>query len=111
MGVYIKGMEMPKCCASCDVACLHYLNRGLDGLLAKICRIESRLPNCPLVPVPPHGDLIDKETVRKNLVEELQRNKDPFPYQSYYPSWNDAVMAMLSAPTIITASGEEDGET
>ena len=109
MGIYLPNMEMPKSCADC------FLEDPYDGYN---CRIIPKSANwglgerpswCPLVEVPtPHGDLIDKETVRKNLVEELQRNKDPFPYQSYYPSWNDAVMAMLSAPTIIPAS--EEGE-
>ena len=47
MGVYIN-MKMPKSCAECDIVCRNYLDRGLDGFLAKICRIESRLPECPL---------------------------------------------------------------
>ena len=62
MNVLIN-MDMPKSCACCDVACRYYLDHGLDGLLAKICHTESRLPDCPLVPVPPHGRLIDADAL------------------------------------------------
>lgn len=57
---------------------------------------------CPLVPVPPHGDLIDKKTVSDNLVSVLNKKNPPFSY----PDWNDAVVAMLTAPTIIPAEGK-----
>ena len=44
MGVYIKGMEMPKNCLECPlVVCLS---------------VES---DCPLVPVPPHVRLIAED--------------------------------------------------
>ena len=63
MSILIKGMEMPTRCADCW---------ALDdyGDYPR-CRItgeqhgytfgyrEYRMPNCPLVPVPPHGRLID----------------------------------------------------
>lgn len=100
MSLLIKGMNMPKHCGECGIDWCHIWHRAENPT-------EKRPPDCPLSEVPtPHGDLIDIETVRKNLVEELQRNKDPFPYQSYYPSWNDAVIAMLSAPTIIQEEPE-----
>ena len=73
--ILIKGMEMPKSCACCDIACRYYLDHGLDGLLAKICRAESRLPDCPLVPVPPHGDLVDRdETIKAGKSHPTYKN-------------------------------------
>ena len=80
MGVYIKGMEMPRFCCECK---MHYLS--YDNYVC--CRITDRTPKavgkfansidlefrkksmnavkkpdwCPLVPVPtPHGRLIVK---------------------------------------------------
>lgn len=65
MGVYIKGMEMPSSCYKCHL-------RQRNGMYI-VCPIaharfsvadvnipDFRLKNCPLVPVPPHGDLIDR---------------------------------------------------
>ena len=58
MGVYIKGMEMPKNCLSCP----------LQGGTAD-CRLTQKTYNwglterpsdCPLVPVPPHGRMIEE---------------------------------------------------
>lgn len=54
MGVYIKGMEMPKNCLECPlVVCLN---------------VKS---DCPLVPVPPHGDLIDRKAAYDSLLDGM----------------------------------------
>lgn len=55
MSILIRNMEMPKSCASCNIACRFYLDFGVDGLLSKICRTESRRPDCLLGPVQSHG--------------------------------------------------------
>ena len=95
MSILISGMEMPTSCASCDIACRHYLDFGVDGLLSKICRTESRRPDCPLVPVPSHGRLIDADALMVN---------------AQYKGKYDILTAydVVSAPTIIPA---EEGET
>lgn len=51
MGVYIKGMEMPQNCGGCPLraSCVHRIY------------IECRPDFCPLVPVPPHGALMDRD--------------------------------------------------
>jgi len=72
MSILIKGMEMPTSCASCDIACRFYLDFGVDGLLSKICRTESRRPDCPLIPVLDHGDLIDRDALERNLIKMQQ---------------------------------------
>lgn len=53
MGVYIKGMKMPKSCAGCRFYGAYCYAKGDENTY-------STLP-CPLVSVPPHGDLIDRE--------------------------------------------------
>ena len=61
MSVYIKGMEMPTRCYTCPCADLEYY----DCNLMPGTRIEQhkRLDDCPLVPVPPHGRLIDADAL------------------------------------------------
>ncbi len=64
MSVLIKGMEMPTCCAVCD---LHnsFSKTPYCRRLLKVIPIEGRLENCPLVEVPtPHLRLIDADDLR-----------------------------------------------
>ena len=77
MGVYIKGMEMPKCCAECDAEG-HYENYNGDeyGFFCPFgykaytekTRDAKRLDNCPLVPVTEHGRLIDADEFLKRAI-------------------------------------------
>lgn len=69
MSVLIN-MEMPKSCSVCPMCGLYSEHKGdvhrcditfypveyEDGL-------EKRHKDCPLVPVPPHGDLIDRDKI------------------------------------------------
>ena len=65
MGVYIKGMEMPKSCYACMFfAQTDYWNKEDEADILSHCKrtgektwesVKGYLPNCPLVPVPPHG--------------------------------------------------------
>lgn len=64
MSVLIKGMEMPTACSKCDCG-----NR--DYGFCQITRDSwwhidpstERIENCPLVPIPDHGDLIDRDVL------------------------------------------------
>lgn len=75
MGVYIRGMEMPKSCMLCPF-CVEEADPAngemcmVTGKLMPPCTRE-RLDGCPLVSVPPHGRLIDAEEFLKNA--QLQR--------------------------------------
>lgn len=58
MGVYIRGMEMPSSCWEC------HFGHGDTG----VCVVDFRNhgdwnepQDCPLIPVPPHGRLIDED--------------------------------------------------
>ena len=69
MGVYIKGMEMPESCyeypCGDNVLCECLAKNGRESYHHD----EYGYPDgerqdwCPLVPVPPHGDLIDLNSV------------------------------------------------
>ena len=94
MGVYIN-MKMPKSCYVCPFC--DYVSARCDAVKGNPytpeSRYEKRADFCPLVPVPPHGDLIDRDAlVRDNGIKEIPE---------YYEVVRDA-------PTIIPA---EDGET
>lgn len=101
MSILIKGMEMPTSCADCpigDTLCCP-LMPGVPALWAEYASAvkEKRLhSDCPLVPVPPHGDLIDRD-------EQIERA------WRLNLSTRELIEEMLkSAPTIIPASEEGD---
>ena len=85
MGVYVKGKEMPKTCCACF--CARDNKCGITRYEPTFAEwYEDGVKDCPLVPVPPHGDLIDRDALPTGRVE-----------------WEDIVYA----PTIIEA---EEGE-
>lgn len=61
MSIYINNMVMPDSCYDCPVEC--------EGDMCEItkyrCSWDVRPPHCPLVHVPPHGDLIDRDALMK----------------------------------------------
>lgn len=95
MSILIKGMEMPKNCLECPlVVCLN---------------VES---DCPLVPVPPHGRLIDERWLKDAMITTLEALKKN-PKMDIQEMHLIAAFATLrymveDAPTIIEA---EEGET
>lgn len=66
MGLYIKNMEMPKYgCDHCFLRTGNYCGRiEKNEPVVEYARKSERHPDCPLVPVPPHGDLISRETAK-----------------------------------------------
>lgn len=67
MSVLIKGMEMPKSCYDCrfsyDGKCfaVQPFKRFVYGDVTNFC---------PLIPVPDHGDLIDRDELTKRIERE-----------------------------------------
>jgi hypothetical protein len=64
MSILIKGMEMPTRCCDCkmyveDIYCCHLLHRQIENPWAD----DGVELDCPLVPVPPHGRLIDADVL------------------------------------------------
>ena len=114
MGVYIKGMEMPTSCDKCRffawsrrvgqhcaVASDITFHATIDGMDVAY----ERNGNCPLVPVPPHGDLIDRDALK----DVQQADADLFKGSSAYgekfrrDEALNAVANIVNAPTIIPA--------
>jgi len=64
MSVLIKGMEMPQDCGYCIFE--RHTSDGYECLINGTLTENQKCPDdCPLVPVPPHGDLIDRDALIK----------------------------------------------
>ena len=73
MGVYIKGMEMPKSCIECPlhdgIGC-----NAFNTIKPKTLMSDKRIAFCPLVEVPePHGDLMGTDWLLR-IIDELRRS-------------------------------------
>lgn len=58
MGVYIKGFPLPNNCGACPLR--------LAWCRERIYMV-TRPERCPLIPVPEHGDLIDRDKLEKDI--------------------------------------------
>ena len=100
MGVYIPNMEMPKCdeCFWCIGHRIKCPAGSKDVLLG------GRHPCCPLVPVPPHGRLIDADALYEDCALDHS-----FEVAATTTRINEYMQLKIdAAPTIIP---EEEGET
>ena len=103
-GVYIKDMEMPFTCLTCD---FHKYAGGIGDFCSLTKRRQFRFKNrpkdCPLIEVPePHGDLIDRDALGDSFEPSDFWNPDA------EDNCSAAVRIVHSAPTIIPASEEEE---
>lgn len=92
MSVYIKGMEMPQNCGQCPFKKLSPTGESM------ICELtlftvpwDWKVTDCPLIPVPPHGDLIDRDP----FIDFIKTHWDS------YDQW--FVDQLEARPTIIPA--------
>ena len=116
MGVYIPNLEIPTSCFDCPVShpALGNLGAAILGcpligktLSAPFCE-EKRMDNCPLVPVPPHGRLIDADALRQTMYHEAFETDSPM------QKWDSGCWIRYkmferleeNAPTIIPAEEE-----
>lgn len=111
-GVYIKGMEMPGSCGEC-----RFLNPGnykgkeypcvcdVGDFLVKPSETDLRDGLCPLVEVPDHGDLIDRD----EMLEKAGLCVSDFgtPDERWRPD-RDWFLGINAMPTVIPA--ERRGE-
>ena len=68
MSVLVCGMKMPSNCGECQLMedgwCYAYQGDKQEKIM-----FDRRPSWCPLIEVPPHGDLIDKETLYNKTAE------------------------------------------
>lgn len=91
-GIYIKGMEMPKSCVDCR------FHKSIYCTLNDICTNTAQ--GCPLIPVPPHGRLIDADDVYHVLTS--------YYHHRTYIQHEALREAITGVPTIIPADFAKD---
>ena len=101
MGVYIPDMKMPTSCYDCK--CFIRDSDGSDYCCLLMIDIEDnnkRDDDCPLVPVSPHGDLIDRDKLKEQLeyVANLEWNQ----HVGATPGIECAIDMLDDAQTIIS---------
>lgn len=100
MGVYIKGMEMPKSCRYCEFRHMSLTQNAFctaaHETINYVAERTKRLDNCPLVPVPPHGRLIDIDA--------------PYQIQVHVDGLTKKGGVDIYAPTVLDADWAEEGE-
>ena len=106
IGVYIKGMTMPTRCGHCNMcfkAPIATYTCCITG--ANIDNLGEMMEDCPLVPVPPHGRLIDADELITDRLEFEARQytvRDEFD-KGRLAGWNDVIRAIRwYVPTIIS---------
>lgn len=110
MGIYIKGMEMPKSCDECrimefeDTNCVPELFYGCPIVFkAHPQGVGYRPDYCPLVEVPPHGRLIDADALENEIqMRLLECNKYGNQFQKPY----EVMRTIALAPAIIESEGK-----
>ena len=133
MSVIVKGMEMPKNCAECDLSKRRHSSMGDMIYCERIGTVGSafndphtilinRHPNCPLVEIQPHVRLIDADAhireIRKQYCEDCSRRKGikngkmQFCYEiggvvCRACEIEDMLNALDDAPTVIEAEEEK----
>lgn len=121
MGVYIKGMKMPKNCCECwfmegaDEWCCAHRGRYLEPDYRY--GIKDKPDWCPLVEVPPHGRLIDADEISEHKYATIPPHRKEYcdgkpkseeEVIAFKFGWNDAIDAITeNAPTIIEAEEDE----
>ena len=106
MSVLIKGMEMPKDCAGCQLRFGSYCTRLTDDNNGEILLCvnkeivgKTRNKRCPLVEVPtPHGRLIDADKLIQLIKNRLNEPDAAFGYDTV-----DLFADIENFPTIIEA--------
>lgn len=104
MGVYIKGMKMPKNCIECEIRAFD-ANAGEEycPFSQMECISIGLQKNCPLVEVPePHGRLIESPDISEYEVFD----EDTGTREISLLGLMECHRMVKDAPTVIEAEGE-----
>ena len=104
MSIIIKGMEMQDSCYECPINKDDGFGYFTCGVTKNECDFRKLPCDCPLIPVPDHGRLIDADALEQDAQKRvLMCNKNDNQFQKPY----EVMRAISLAPTIIPA---EEGE-
>lgn len=110
MSILIKNKAVPKKCEEC----LFYGIDAESGCFLEKCYVIRRAGQdkpswCPLVPVPPHGRLIDADALRLTHCKECTLYPDKCMENAGEEcDWNSIYHIDHLAPTIIEAEEEQE---
>ena len=91
--ILIKGMEMPTKCGDCRLFTPWHC--CLTGRFVSVMD-DNRQPDCSLVEVKPHGDLVDREILKGAMYEILRFSTE---------EQNEMFQELIeNAPTVLEAS-------
>ena len=114
MSVLIKGLKMPEKCGSCD---LFHVESPMHCTVVKGHKTVGApygMPRpdwCPLVEIPePHGDLIDRDALVKDLTNGIKAGLLLDGYEKYQNinNMDDCVECAKYADVVIEAEGSEN---
>lgn len=107
MSILIKGMAMPERCIDCELCTLKVM--GAHRTTCIICRhngeeiaLHGRREDCPLIELPPHGDLVDRDALMKDGWLSLWKRVD---YMGGY-AVHDLPLINPSIPVVIESEGK-----
>ena len=111
MIVSIKDKNMPENCQECF--CLndeYFYCQAMSRKPSDENVIERRPDWCPLIEIPPHGDLIDRDALKdvQQADADFFKGSSDYGEKCRYDEAINAVANIINAPTIIPA---EEGET
>ena len=93
MSILIKGMKMPQNCYHCRFS--HFTLKGGGGVCLPIYKecdgTFRRRKDCPLIEIPDHGDLVDRDELYVNTMD-----------------YCDLEEKILNAPAVIPAERSEE---
>lgn len=97
MSILIKDMKMPKGCLGCP--CINAKYNECMILQRRATDVMTRMTDCPLVQIPDHGDLIERDELMKHEVYmPMPGGNLPVVYTSY----------VKAAKTVIPAERSEE---
>jgi hypothetical protein len=111
MSILIKGRNMPENCQEC--VCLndeHFYCQVVGRKPSDENIVNTRPGWCPLVPVPPHGDLIDRDAFIKDECNNCDGACESIPCNCLNCTADcrcDFIKDIADAPTIIPAEESE----
>ena len=112
MSVLIKGLDMPDCCWNCPCLDGEYGECNISG--QKIKGDGERIADCPLIELPDHGDLIDRDALMTRLGMAMDCEGCPNRTALYFCGLPREVMEVCdeleNAPVVITAERGKDGQ-
>lgn len=98
MSILINGMELPENCSGCAIRYEMFC-----PLRHRFIADEGRRKDCPLVPVPPHGRLVDADELHSALRKRAKEFSNSEYGEGVKCGLADAREYIKIAPTIIPA--------